>query len=152
MGQLLVLILAVWGVVLVYRLFSLTDNCYDHVKEHIRAEQHAGRHTIRSQERAARRRRTPVDASGLYQPTAVTPANPVRHVRLLPSLLFLLAPTRRNVRGAIIRWTPLVSYPSSEWLDELAGCVAHFLGLRADEVELADVNPYRKRTRIVRTS
>jgi hypothetical protein len=148
----LVLVLLVWGAVLLYRLFALTGDCYDHVKEHIRAEQHAGLRAIHAQERAARRRQPWTDTSGLYQPTAVTPANAARHVRLLLDPLFVLAPTRRHVRGAIIRWTPLVSYPTSEWLDELAGRVAHFLGLPAHEVELADVNPYRKRTRIVRTS
>jgi hypothetical protein len=152
MGQ-LVLILLVWGAILLYRLYVLTDDCYDHVKEQIRAEQHAGRRTMRAQERGVRRQpRAEAGAGGLYQPTAVTPASAFRYVLLLPDPLFLLAPTRRHVRGAIIRWTPLVSYPSSEWLDELAGCVAHFLGLRAHEVELVDVNTYRKRARIVRTS
>jgi hypothetical protein len=151
MGR-LVLILLVWGAILLYRLLALTDDCYDHVKEQIRAEQHAGRRIMRAQERGVRRRQPRAEAGGLYQPTAVTPASAFRHVLLLPDPLFLLAPTRRHVRGAIIRWTPLVSYPSSEWLDELAGRVAHFLGLRAHEVELVDVNTYRKRARIVRTS
>jgi hypothetical protein len=149
LGQ-FILILLVWGAVLLYRLFALTNACYDHVKEQIRADQHAGHRTIRSQERAARRRQLTPDAGGLYQPTSVTPGSAARHVRLLLDPLFLVAPTRRHVRGAVIRWTPLVSYPTSEWLEELAGRVAHFLGLSAQEVELADVNTYRKRTRIVR--
>jgi hypothetical protein len=150
MGQ-LYLILSVWVAVVLYRLFALTDDCYDHVKEHIRADQQAGGRTIRLQERAARRRNAQV-AGGLYQPTAVSPGSAARHVWLLPSPLFVLAPTRRNVHGVIIRWTPLVSYPTSEWLDELAGRVAHFLGVSATEVELASVNTYRKRIRIVRAS
>ncbi|HZD74555.1 MAG TPA: hypothetical protein VE776_11845 [Actinomycetota bacterium] len=153
MGQFL-LILAVWGVIVLYRLFSLTGDCYEHVKEHIRADQHAGHRTIRSQERALRRRKPLPDANarGMYQPTAITPAGAARHVRLLLDPLFIVMPSRRNVRGAVIHWTPLVSYPTSEWLDELGGRVAHFLGVREHEVELDDVNTYRKRIKIVRTS
>jgi hypothetical protein len=45
-----------------------------------------------------------------------------------------------------------VRYPTSEWLDELTVAVAHFLGLRQDEVNLADANIIRKRARIVRAS
>src|SRR6266508_2825446 len=87
----------------------------------------------------------------LYQPTAVTPASALRHVVLLPSLLFVVAPTRRHVRGAIIHWTAFVSYPSNEWLQELRDSVAHFLGLSTHEVELRSVSTYRKFAWIVRT-
>jgi hypothetical protein len=152
MGLLLFVLLVGYVLTLIYRWLTLTDDCYDHVKEHIRGDQHAGHRSMRRQEGTSAlsilpRRRT----GGLYQPTAITPARSYLHVQLLPSVLFLVAPTRRTIRGARIRWTPLVTYPSTEWLDELANCVAHFLGVAPHEVELAHVNTYRKVARIVRT-
>lgn len=146
-------IVVLWLVLVVVRLRALTSDCYDHVQGLIRADQHAGQRTIRARERVARRRAPPDDRTGgLYQPTVVAPISPFRYVWLLPSPLFLLLPSRRFLHGAVIRWTPLVRYPTAEWLDELTGAVAHFLGLRQDEVDLADVNITRKRARIVRVS
>lgn len=142
-----------WLVLVGLRLRTLTRDCYDHVQEVIRSEAHAGRHTIRATERVARRDKSPGDnPGGLYQPTAVTPVSPFRYVWLLPSPLFFLLPIRRFLHGVVIHWTPLVRYPTSEWLDELTVAVAHFLGLRQDEVDLADANIIRKRARIVRAS
>lgn len=147
---LLPILLVGWGLTLVYRWITLTDDCYDHVKELIRGDQHAGHRTIRRQEGAGMVPK--MRAGGLYQPTAVTPARSWRHVTLVPSPLFLLSPTRRQIRRARIHWTPLVTYPSDEWLDELASCVAHFLGVPEHEVELRGANRYRKVAWVVRTS
>jgi hypothetical protein len=144
------ILLVGWVLTVVYRWLTLTDECYDHVKEHIRGDQHAGHRSMRRQEGAGIWPRA--RAGGLYQPTAVTPARSWLHVTLFPTPLFALAPTRRHIRRARIHWTPLVSYPSDEWLDELANCVAHFLGVSMQEVELRGVNTYRKVAWIVRTS
>lgn len=146
-------IVVLWLVLVAVRLRMLTSDCYDHVQELIRADQHAGQHTIRAKEHFARRRKPSDDTTGgLYQPTAVTPVSPFRYVRLLPTPLFLLLPVRRSLRGAVIHWTPLVKYPTTEWLEELTGAVAHFLGLSQNEVDLADANINRKRARIIRVS
>ncbi len=138
-----------WLVVVAVRARVLTAACYEHVQELIRAEHHAGQRTTRMRERR-RGKRSGDGADGLYQATAVTPVSPFRHVWLLPSPLFLLLPSRRFLRGAVIRWTPLVAYPTAAWLDELTGAVAHFLGLPQDEVDLASADIGRKRARIVR--
>jgi hypothetical protein len=144
-------IAVLWLVVLAVRLRMLTSYCYDHVQELIRADQHAGQRTIRAKEQFSRRKLED-STGGLYQPTAVTPVSPFRYVRLLPGPLFLLLPIRRSLHGVVIHWTPLVKYPTTEWLDELTLAVAHFLGLPQNEVDLADTNIHRKRARIVRMS
>lgn len=142
-----------WLVLVGLRLRTLTSDCYDHVQEVIRSDAHAGRSTIRATERFARRDKSSGNSPhGLYQPTAVTPVSPFRYVWLLPGPLFFLLPIRRFLHGVVIHWTPLVRYPTAEWLDELTVAVAHFLGLRRDEVDLADANIIRKRARIVRAS
>lgn len=141
--------IALWIILVAVRLRALTHDCYDHVQEVIRADAHAGQRTIHAKERIARRD----DRTGsLYQPTAVTPVSPFRHVWLLPTPLFLVLPIRRFLHGVVIHWTPLVRYPTAEWLEELTDAVAHFLGLGRDEVDLADTNITRKRARIVRAS
>jgi hypothetical protein len=142
-----------WFVLVGVRLRTLTRDCYDHVQEVIRSDAHAGQHTIRATEWVARQGRPSRNSpGGLYQPTAVTPVSPFRYVWLLPSPLFLLLPIRRFLHGVVIHWTPLVRYPTAEWLDELTVAVAHFLGLGRGEVDLAEANVSRKRARIVRVS
>lgn len=148
MGLVTILLIG-WVLWTFYRWITLTDDCYDHVKEHIRGDQHAGHRIMRRQEGAGMVPK--LRAGGLYQPTAVTPARSWRHVTLIPSPLFLLSPTRRQIRRARIHWTPLVTYPGPEWLEELAGCVAHFLGVPEHEVELRGVSTYRKVAWAVRT-
>jgi hypothetical protein len=144
-------VVVVWLVLVAFRLRTLTRDCYDHVQELIRADAHAGQRTIRAKERVATRRNgSDVGTGGLYQPTAVTPVNPFRYVLLLPTPLFVLLPARRSLHGAVIHWTPLVKFPTEEWLDQLTSAVAHFLGLQPDEVELASSSITRKRARIVR--
>jgi hypothetical protein len=119
----------------------------------IRADAHAGQHTIRAKERVAMRGQRSDDAlRGLYQPTVVTPVRPWRHVVLLPGPLFVLLPFRPFLRGVVVHWTPLVRYPTPEWLEELSDAVAHFLGLGRGKVDLAEANVTRKRARIVRAS
>jgi hypothetical protein len=146
-------VVVLWLAVVVMRLRTLTGECYDHVQELIRADAHAGQRTIRAKERVATRRNgSDAGTGGLYQPTAVTPVNPFRYVILLPTPLFLLVPARRNLHGAVIRWTPLVKFPTSEWLEDLTVAVAHFLGRQQDEVDLASSSLTRKRARIVRLS
>ena len=147
-------IVVLWLVLVLVRLRALTSDCYDHVSELIRADQHAAHRTMRAKERVARRRRLSDDdgTGGLYQPTAVTPVSPFRYVWLLPGPLFPLLPFRRFLYGVVIHWTPMVRYPTTEWLEELTGAVAHFLGLRQNEVDLAEANIIRKRARIVRVS
>jgi hypothetical protein len=140
-----------WVLTLVYRWLTLTDDLYDHVKEHIRGDQQAGLRSMRRQERGISRFWPKARAGGLYQPTAITPGDSWRHVVLWPTPLFVMAPTRRHIHGAIIHWTPLVTYPSTEWLEELKDCFAHFLGVSPQEVEVASVSTYRKFARIVRT-
>jgi hypothetical protein len=150
---LLAWVVALWLVLVVMRLRTLTRDCYDHVQELIRADAHAGQRTIRAKERVAGRRNGSDEAAGgLYQPTAVTPVSPFRYVWLLPTPLFLVLPSRRNLHGAVIRWTPLVKFPTPEWLEELTAAVAHFLGLQPDEVDLAASSITRKRARIIRLS
>jgi hypothetical protein len=154
-------VVAAWVVLLLWRAHALTRDCYEHVQEVIRADAHAGQRTIRaregasfSKERRESERRLSLDSyRGLYQGTAVTPSpRPSRYVWLLPSPLFLLLPFRPFLRGVVIRWTPLVRYPTSEWFAELTDAVAHFMGLGQNEVERVDTNISRKRTRIVRIS
>lgn len=148
---LLAWVVVIWLLVVVFRLRSLTRDCYDHVQELIRADAHAGQRTMRAKERVATRRNgADVGAGGLYQPTAVTPVNPFRHVMLLPTPLFMLLPSRRSLHGAVIHWTPLVKFPNEEWLEQLTSAVAHFLGRQPEEVELAGSSITRKRARIVR--
>jgi hypothetical protein len=148
---LLAWVVVLWLVMVVMRLRTLTRDCYDHVQELIRADAHAGQRTIRAKERVATRRNGSDEGTGgLYQPTAVTPVSPFRYVLLIPGPLFLLLPSRRNLHGAVIRWTPLVKFPTAEWLEELTAAVAHFLGLQQDEVDLAASSITRKRARIMR--
>ncbi len=145
--------LIVWGIIFGVRVRSLTHACYFHVEELIRANAHAGQRTIHAKERAeVRPWRRSEAARGLYQPTAVTPVHPFRHVWLLPGPLFILLPIRPFLRGVVIHWSPLVRYPTGEWLDELSDAVAHFLGVARGEVERTETSIPRKRTRIVRVS
>jgi hypothetical protein len=154
-------IVAAWVVWLLWRRHALTRDCYEHVQEVIRADAHTGQRTIRAREgasfakerREAERRLSLDSYRGLYQGTAVTPSpRPSRYVGLLPSPLFLVLPFRPFLRGVVIRWTPLVRYPTSDWFAELTDAVAHFMGLGQNEVERVDTNISRKRTRIVRVS
>jgi hypothetical protein len=146
-------VVVLWLVLVAIRLRTLTRECYDHVQELIRADAHAGQRTMRAKERIATRRNgSDVGTGGLYQPTAVTPVNPLRYVLLLPTPLFVLLPSRRSLHGAVIHWTPLVKFPSAEWLDDLSAAVAHFLGRQPDEVEIASSSITRKRARIVRVT
>jgi hypothetical protein len=150
---LLAWVVVLWLAVVVMRLRTLTRDCYDHVQELIRADAHAGQRTIRAKDRVASRRNgSDAGTGGLYQPTAVAPGSPFRYVWLLPTPLFLLLPVRRNLLGAVIHWTPLVKFPTPEWLEDLTGAVAHFLGLQQDEVDLAASSITHKRARIVRLS
>src|SRR6266704_1903385 len=104
--------LIVWGIIFGVRVRSLTHACYFHVEELIRANAHAGQRTIHAKERAeVRPWRRSEAARGLYQPTAVTPVHPFRHVWLLPGPLFILLPIRPFLRGVVIHWSPLVRYP-----------------------------------------
>jgi hypothetical protein len=107
------LILAVWILILLLRYHVLTGNCYDHVEELLKGDQYAGRRRMRAV------RLGPAPGGGLYQPTAITPANPHLHVRLVPGLLFAIWPARDALRSVVVHWTPLVPYPDSEWRGDL---------------------------------
>ncbi len=147
MGMFL-LILSVWAVVLLVRYHVLTGNCYDHVEELIKADQHAGRRRMR-----AGRLRLPgtsQPSGGLYQPTAITPASPYRHVWLLPRVLFAIWPARDGLRGVIVHWTPLVRYPDAEWRAGLADRVAHFLAVDSSQVRQGGLSLRRRRLTITR--
>lgn len=142
-----------WLIFFALRVRILTRSCYFHVEELIRANAYAGQRTIHAKERAeVRSWRRNEAARGLYQPTAVTPVHPFRHVWLLPGPLFVLLPFRPFLRGVVIHWSPLVRYPTAEWLDELTDAVAHFLGLGRGEVERKDMSVIRKIAWIVRAS
>lgn len=141
-SQLILIVLVGWIVFVFLQLRRLTNICFMHVKDLIRAELEAGQAAFRSTARSARRRG---QGAGLHQPTMISLANPNRHVRLLPSPLFALLPVRQQIRGVWIWWTPLVSYPTSEWLDELGTCVAHFLGIQPEELERGNFNIRRRR-------
>lgn len=147
MGGLVLIVLAWIGIVFLSYAW-LTKLCYLHVKEQIRSELYAAHGAHRS--RATRRRRS--DDDGLYQPSLVRLANPGKHVWLIPQPLFLAWPSRHHLLGVVVRWTPLVAYPTEEWLDELARCVAHFLAVSPMDLERADVNLRRRRIRIVRAA
>jgi hypothetical protein len=140
-SQLILIALVCWIAFVFIQLRRLTNICFMHVKDLIRAELEAGQAAFRSNARSARRR----GESALHQPTMVSLANPSRHVRLLPSPLFALMPVRQQIRGVWIWWTPLVSFPTQEWLDELRTCVAHFFGIQPDELELGNFNIRRRR-------
>jgi hypothetical protein len=142
----------VWLGFFALRTRSLTHSCYHHIEELIRANAYAGQRTIHAKERAELRPwRRSEGARGLYQPTAVTPVHPFRHVWLLPGPLFVLLPFRPFLRGVVIHWTPLVR-STPEWLDELAAGVAEFLGLHREDVDVTGVTRLRKLARIVRVS
>jgi hypothetical protein len=138
------LILAVWILVLLLRYHVLTGNCYDHVEELLKGDQYAGRRRMRGF------RIGPAPGGGLYQPTAITPANPYLHVRLVPGLLFAIWPTRHALRAVILHWTPLVAYPNSDWRGDLTDRVAHFLAVETGQVHQADMNLRRRRLTITR--
>jgi hypothetical protein len=147
MGMFL-LILSGWAVVPLVRYHVLTGKCYDHVEELIKADQHAGRRRMR-----AGRLRLPgtsQPSGGLYQPTAIAPASPHRHVWLLPGVLFAIWPARGALRGVIVHWSPLVRYPDAEWCADLADRVAHFLAVDSNLVRQADMNLRRRRLTITR--
>lgn len=71
---------------------------------------------------------------------------------LLPGPLFVLLPFRPFLRGVTIHWTPMVRYPTPEWLDELTDAVAHFLGVGRGEVARTVTSVSRKRATIIRAS
>jgi hypothetical protein len=131
--------LVVYGVIFGLRVLVLTRTCYHHVEELIRATAYAGQRTIHAK-----------GARGLYQPTAVTPVRPFCHVWLRPTLLFFVLPFRQYLRGVTILWTPLVRYPTSDWLDELTDAVAHFLGVEQSKVQRTETSVKRKRATITR--
>ena len=138
------LILAAWILILLLRYHALTGNCYDHVEELLKGDQYNGRRRMRGF------RIGPAPGGGLFQPTAITPANPHRHVWLVPGLLFAIWPARDALRAVILHWTPLVPYPDSEWCDDLTDRVAHFLAVETGQVRQADVNLRRRRITITR--
>jgi hypothetical protein len=141
-SQIILVVLMCWIVVVFLQLRRLTNICFMHVKDLIRAELEAGQEAFRSNARSARRRG---EGASLHQPTMVSLANPARYVRLLPGPLFPLMPIRQQIRGVWIWWTPLVSYPTQEWLDQLGASVAHFLGVQPEEVERGNFNMRRRR-------
>lgn len=51
----------------------------------------------------------------------------------------------------VVHWTPLVPSPDTEWRDDLAGRVAHFLAVDSSQVRQADMNLRRRRLTITRT-
>jgi hypothetical protein len=134
----------------------LTRSCYEHVQEVIRADAHLGQRAVRAKERVAALGRRPWDHAlrNLYPPTSVTPhPSLMKYVRLRPTLAFFaFMPFRRSLHGVTIHWTPLVRYPTGEWLDELTDAVAHFLGVGRSEVERVETSVMRKSATIVRTS
>lgn len=148
-SQLILIVLVGWIVFVFLQLRRLTNICFMHVKDLIRAELEAGQEAFRSNARSARRRG---EAVGLHQPTMVSLANPARYVRLLPSPLFALMPVRQQIRGVWIWWTPLVTFPSQEWLDDLRRCVAHFFGVLPEEMEPGSFNMRRRRVWFGRAS
>jgi hypothetical protein len=135
---------AVWAAVVFAQYFRLTSLCHMHIKDHIRSELHAA-HRYKSG-----RRLTGRSGDGLYQPTMVRPANPARHVRLLLTPRFVIAPGRDSLRGVVVHWTPLVPSPDTEWCDDLAGRVAHFLAVDSSQIRQADMNLRRRRLTITR--
>jgi hypothetical protein len=142
MGQLILIVLVGWIVFVFLQLRHLTNICFKHVKDLIRAELEAGQEAFRANARSARRRG---EAVGLHQPTMVSLANPARYVRLLPGPLFPLLPIRQQIRGVWIWWTPLVEYPTQEWQDKLSRSVAHFFGVLPEELEPGSFNIRRRR-------
>jgi hypothetical protein len=132
-----------------------TRSCYEHVNEVIRADAHLGQRAIRAKERVAALGRRPVGDAvrNLYQPSVVTPhPRRVKYVRLRPTLAFFVLPFRQQLRGVTIHWTPLVRYPTRDFLDELTDAVAHFLGVEQSEVERTETSVKRKCATILRVT
>jgi hypothetical protein len=136
--------LAVWAVVVFVQYFRLTDLCHMHIKDHIRSELLAA-HRYKSS-----RRLTSRSGDGLWYPTLVRPTNPFLHVRLLLTPRFVIAPSRDSLRGVVVHWTPLIPSPNTEWCDELADRVAHFLAVDSSQVRQSDLNLRRHRLTIIR--
>jgi len=149
LSQLILIALVGWIIFVFLQLRRLTNICFMHVKDLIRAELEAGQEAFRSNARSARRRG---EAVGLHQPTMVSLANPARYVRLLPGPLFALMPVRQQIRGVWIWWTPLVTFPTQEWLDDLGASVAHFFGVQPGELERGNFNMRRRRVWFGRAS
>ncbi len=137
--------IAVWAAVVGLRWHALTHTCYLHVKDLVKGDQAAAYKALRRQNRRRAGRDT-----GLHQATLIKVANPSRHVILLPRPLFFLLPIRVFLRGAVIRWTPMVGYPTVGWLEELTDAVAHFLGTDPDELGRSHFKPRRKHVHVVR--
>ena len=136
--------LAVWAAVVLAQYFRLTDLCHRHIKDHIRSELLAA-HRYKSS-----RRLTSRSGDGRWYPSLVRPTNPFLHVRLLLTPRFVVAPGRDSLRGVVVHWTPLVPFPDSEWCDELADRVAHFLAVETSQVRQGDLNLRRRRLTITR--
>jgi hypothetical protein len=135
---------AVWAVVVFAQYFRLTDLCHRHIKDQIRSELLAA-HRYKSS-----RRLTGRSGDGLWYPSLVRSTNPFLHVRLLLTPRFVIAPGRDSLRGVVVHWTPLVPSPDTEWCDELADRVAHFLAVDSSQVRQGDLNLRRRRLTITR--
>jgi len=132
------------------RVRWLTEQAFIHVKALIAAEQHEAYKALRRRYHAQQRNRLrgAGQDSGVHQAGVVRLADPRRHVRL--KIDRVPWPAVRHVQAVTVRWTPLVPYPSADWLAKLAEAVAHFLAIDVAGVERTRLSMRRKRVTFVR--